>query len=81
MKNKIPITIPALKNKLETEENALINIAQNHQDDKIAMDAMKKLKEKYDPTYGWCSDCDGLVCKEADCCLNKNIKENEQIHF
>lgn len=51
-------------------ENELIDIAQDHPDENIANDAMKELRERFDATYGWCYDCDGLVCKEIDCCLN-----------
>tara|TARA_R100000781_G_scaffold115008_1_gene88415 strand:- start:2297 stop:2473 length:177 start_codon:yes stop_codon:yes gene_type:complete len=54
------------------EELELMRIAEQHPDDEEANKAMKQLREKYDPTYGWCMDCDGLVCKEKDCCLNKN---------
>ena len=52
-------------------EDELINIAQADQDDEIANAAMKELRERFDSTYIWCMDCDGLVCKEKDCCLNK----------
>jgi hypothetical protein len=33
--------------------------------------AMALLREKYDMTYGWCANCDGVVVKEKDCCLNR----------
>jgi len=36
--------------------------------------AMKELREKYDKSYGWCYDCDGLVVKKKDCCLIKDLK-------
>ena len=43
--------------------------------------ALKELRESFDKTYGWCMDCDGLVCKEKDCCLNRldidDVSENE----
>jgi len=52
-------------------EQKLIMTAQNHSDDLIANQAMKELREKFDSTYFWCIDCDGLVCKESECCLNK----------
>jgi len=53
------------------EEVRLIKIAQTNPCDKCANEAMKKLREDFDKTYGWCMDCDGFVCKEKDCCLNK----------
>lgn len=58
-----------MKNKTEIE---LIKLAEMHPDDSIANKAMKELRQRFDETYGWCSDCDGLVCKEKDCCLNKS---------
>ena len=41
----------------------------NH--DEVANKAMKELRLKYDITYGWCEDCDGLVVKQKDCCMYK----------
>ena len=55
-----------------SEEFKLIQLAEQHPNDNVANEAMKKLREKFDKTYGWCQDCDGLVCKEKDCCLNRN---------
>lgn len=52
-------------------EAQLINIATWNQDDKIASEAMKELHLRFDKTYGWCQDCDGLVVKESECCLNQ----------
>lgn len=52
-------------------EEELVIIAENDPDDKAAAEAMKELRERFDNTYGWCPDCDGLVCKEKDCCLNR----------
>jgi hypothetical protein len=57
-------------------ELKLIQIAEMHEDDNIAAKAMRELRDNHDPTYIWCADCDGLVVKKKDCCLNK-IK-NEQ---
>jgi len=54
-------------------ENELIVIAENDPDDEKAKMAMKKLREQFDSTYGWCNDCDGLVCKEKDCCKNTSF--------
>jgi len=56
---------------MEKKELELIKIAEQHPDNNEANKAMKELREKYDPTYGWCMDCDGLVCKSKDCCLNQ----------
>ena len=54
-------------------EIELIKLAENHADDNIANSAMKELRYRFDETYIWCQDCDGLVCKEKDCCLNKEL--------
>ena len=56
-------------------EEDLMFIAQ-HADDKAANKAMKELRKLFDKTYGWCEDCDGLVVKEKDCCLNSVVKNN-----
>lgn len=53
-------------------EQELIKIAEMHTDDAKANKAMRELHERFDKTYFWCQDCDGLVCKEKDCCLNKS---------
>ena len=52
-------------------EIELIKIAEQHPEDSEANKAMKELRERFDKSYGWCSDCDGLVVKENDCCLKK----------
>ena len=52
-------------------ENELIEIAQAHPEDRVANAAMKELRERFDNSYGWCEDCDGLVVKEKDCCMNR----------
>ncbi len=57
-----------------TIEEILIHVAQNDLDEKVANEAMRLLREMYDTTYGWCMDCDGLVTKEKDCCLNQNTE-------
>jgi len=54
----------------EMSEENLILIAQ-HSGDKAANTAMKELRKRFDKTYGWCEDCDGLVIKEKDCCMNR----------
>lgn len=53
------------------EELELVISAETHPDDEIANKAMKELRLKYDITYGWCEDCDGLVVKQKDCCMYK----------
>lgn len=55
-------------------EMELVHIAESG-DDKTSSLAMKLLREKFDKTYGWCSDCDFLVVKEKDCCLNRINKK------
>lgn len=56
-------------------ELQLIKIAETHEDDNVAFLAMKELWERFDSTYGWCTDCDGAVVKESECCLNRITKE------
>lgn len=51
-------------------EEQLVLIAQSHPNELTANHAMRLLRKEYDKTYGWCEDCDGLVCKEKDCCIN-----------
>lgn len=60
----------------EEEEN-LIKIAELHRDDKVANAAMKKLREDYDRSYMWCNDCDGMVVKQSECCMNQVFKPLE----
>ena len=52
-------------------EQELIETAEMHEDDEVANAAMKELRERFDKTYFWCMDCDGLVCKFSECCLNR----------
>lgn len=54
---------------IRTEEE-LISLAEAHPDDVVANKAMRELRERFDETYMFCADCDGLVCKEKDCCWN-----------
>lgn len=51
-------------------EQELILLAETGSDDE-ANEAMAILRKDYDPTYMWCADCDYLVVKETDCCMNK----------
>lgn len=59
---------------MKRSEHTLILIAERSLDDKAANEAMKELRERFDKTYFWCEDCDGLVTTEKDCCLN-NLSE------
>ena len=52
-------------------EMNLAVIAENHHDDDYAAKAMRILRIYFDSTYFWCDDCDGLVCKEKECCINR----------
>jgi len=52
-------------------EIELIKLAERHPEDDIANAAMNELRIRFGRTYGWCNDCDGLVCKESECCFNR----------
>jgi hypothetical protein len=58
--------------KLKTEIELII-LAEQNSNNNLANKAMRQLRERFDKTYIWCYDCDGVVCKEQDCC---NIKNN-----
>ncbi len=58
-------------------EDELINLATWHIDDEVANKAMVELRERFDNTYFWCTDCDGLVVKEKDCCLNREVSDED----
>ena len=47
-------------------ENELRMIAELDQDDVVAGKAMKELQERFDKTYDWCWDCDGIVGNSSD---------------
>ena len=59
-------------------EKFLCRKAEQHPDDNIANRCMKTLREEFDPTYIWCPDCDGMVVKEKDCCMNRAPEDNEE---
>lgn len=61
---------------LKTEEE-LIRIAQCGNDDD-ATNAMIELREHFDSTYVWCSECDYAVVKFSNCCLER-AKPNDSI--
>ncbi len=60
------------------EEKKLINTAQHSQNDTEAFNAMAELRKRFDESYGWCSDCDYLVVKESECCMNRNDNEETE---
>lgn len=57
----------------EEEELKLMRIAEQHPNDEVSAKAMQDLRSKYDETYFWCDDCDGIVTTEANCCMNRPI--------
>lgn len=61
--------------KTEKSEMDLIKIAEQG-DDKEATEAMILLRTLYDPTYIWCSECDYIVIKAGDCCLEQRENNN-----
>ena len=68
---------------INKEELKLIEIAEQHPNDEVSKKAMKELREKYDETYFWCDDCDGLVTTKANCCMNikHKKKDNNKLNF
>lgn len=42
-------------------EGELADIATFHEDDKLASEAMKLLRQKFNPSYHWCPEFDGLA--------------------
>jgi hypothetical protein len=56
-------------------EEQLILLAETGDDDS-ANEAMSILRKEYDPTYMWCSECDYLVVKESECCMNKKEEKD-----
>ena len=63
---------------MDREELDLIIIAELSLDDKDAQEAIEELQKKYDPTYIYCLDCDGMVVKKANCCLVKMKKVTDE---
>lgn len=63
-------------------ENKLVYLAEQSSSNRVAKKAMAELKKRFDSTYFWCNDCDGLVVKEKDCCLNRELIEklNEELN-
>jgi hypothetical protein len=55
-------------------EEELCKVAESHEDDSIANSAMRLLRDNFDKTYFWCQDCDGLVTKASQCCLNQECE-------
>lgn len=54
-------------------EQRLCRVAEQDPDDKRANKAMRLLRTYYDNTYGWCLECDLMVVKYSQCCMNQNI--------
>jgi len=59
-------------------ESQLISLAQWNGSEEVVNNSMKELRERFDKTYGWCADCDDLVTKEKDCCLNQPAPTPEE---
>jgi len=55
----------------DLSEYDLCKIAQTDESDDKASEAMRELRKRFDSTYFWCEDCDGLVTTEKECCLEK----------
>jgi hypothetical protein len=67
-----------------TRENNLHKIAQYDSDNKRANKALKILRQYFDPTYFYCSDCDDLLTIEKECCYNlmdMPVGDDEDIKF
>jgi len=64
-------------------EPILKTMAETHPSDNVANWAMDILRSLFDKTYKFCEDCDGLVTKESECCLNRvfDESEDEEIYF
>jgi len=60
-------------------ESELIKIAQHHPSDDIANHAMRILRTFFDKSYMFCIDCDGLVVKRNECCLNQILSNNTKL--
>ncbi len=73
-----PECIDSIEYLEDVSETKLVDIATFHSEDVIANKAMRILKEKYDSTYFFCNDCDGLATKQKDCCLNYNLYYEEE---
>lgn len=52
-------------------EEQLVYTAERDSSESRANQAMKLLRFKHHHSYIWCWDCDGLVIKQSECCLNK----------
>lgn len=63
------------QNKEVLNEDELYKLAQWHNDEDIANAAFKELRERFDETYIYCTDCDYLLTRESDCCMNINRGE------
>lgn len=61
------------------EEDNLVKVATFHVEDEIANKAIKILRENFDSTYFFCTDCDGLVTTFKNCCLNRKVCDEKLI--
>ncbi len=59
-------------------EDELIKLSEYGEDNEVSNAAMKELKERFDPTYGFCPFCDYLVVKEKDCCYYKVVQSVDE---
>jgi len=59
------------------KEQDLRNIAQWHESEDIGNRATAVLRGRYNGSYFFCNDCDGLLVTESECCLNI-IKEEQK---
>lgn len=56
-----------------SREDELINEAMWAESEEEASEAMRQLREEFDPTYHWCEDYDGLVMTLQEC--SASLKE------
>lgn len=54
-----------------SREDGLINKAMWAESEEEASEAMRQLREEFDPTYHWCEDYDGLVMTLHECTMKQ----------
>lgn len=59
-------------------EEQLVYTAERDSSETRANQAMALLRQRHHSSYGWCWDCDGLVIREKDCCLNRVVSDNNE---
>lgn len=57
------------------KEGELAMLAEGHEEDTVANEAMRILQKRFNKTYFWCTDCDGVVTTPKKCCMTR--LENE----